>query len=187
MTRSKSTRTTQGVIRSHEKGRRHLGLKDLKPTNPLYRKLLSYRYYRLADSSSSRTPQGTGKVKDCIKIMGLTLRSQELNGEDPKLILYFLGKIVQEADIFQMNEAQAYISLPYFLKGMAEDQHNSVRGSPRASEGRVTSGPEAVQYLLRSYATGSAIQDAILALRDTKQKPGETETVYSTRLDKAFN
>ncbi|PXF46079.1 hypothetical protein BWQ96_04085 [Gracilariopsis chorda] len=62
--RSKYTEATHGAVRTREKGRKHLGLKELKPTNLLYRKLLSYRYYRLEDSSIERTPRGTGRVKD---------------------------------------------------------------------------------------------------------------------------
>ncbi|CAN8062292.1 unnamed protein product [Agarophyton chilense] len=118
--------------------------------------------------------------------MGLTLRSQDFTDEDSILILDVLARFVQDADILPMDEARAYIALPYSFMGMAEDQHNSVRGSLRASKGGVTCWPEAAQYLLRSYATGTENQNATLALRDTKQKLGETETVYSTRLPKAF-
>ena len=50
----------------------------------------------------------------------------------------------------------------------------------------MTCWPEAVQYLLRSYATSSAIRGAILDLRDTRQRPGETETGFRTRLNTAF-
>lgn len=183
--KSRTTSASQCVIRTREKGRRHLGLKELKPTNPLYRKLLSYQYYRLDDSSSGRTSRSTSKVKDCIKRMSLVL-PRKFDGEDAIMVLDFIACFVQESDILGMNEAQAYLALPY-LSGMAENQFNSVRGSSRASEGGVTCWPEAVQYLLRSYATSNAIQNAILALRDTKQKPGETETAYSTSLNKAFH
>ena len=85
-----------------------------------------------------------------------------------------------------MSEAQAYIAVPYFLRGHAEQQFNAVRGSSSAREGGVTCWPEAVQYLLRSYAKSSAIRGAILDLRDTRQRPGETETGFSTRLNTAF-
>lgn len=86
-----------------------------------------------------------------------------------------------------MSETLAYFALASFLKGMAEKQFNSVLRSSRASESGVTSWLEAVHYLLRSYTTGNSIQGAILALRYTKQKPVETEKVYSTGLNKAFH
>ncbi|CAN8069909.1 unnamed protein product [Agarophyton chilense] len=123
--RSKPSTATHGVIRARTNGRKYTGLKELKPTNSLFKKLLSYRYYRLEDSPLDRTPR--------------------------------------------------------------EDQYHSVRGTSRASEGGVTCWPEAVQYLLRSYATNSATQQAIRALRDTRQRPGESETDYSSRRNKAFH
>ena len=85
-----------------------------------------------------------------------------------------------------MSEAQAYIALPYFLRGHAEEQFNSVRGASSSKQGGVTCWPEAVQYLLRSYATATSIQEAILDLRDIRQRPGETETEFSTRLNTSF-
>lgn len=81
--------------------------------NPMYQKLLSYRYYRLDDSSSARTSRGMGKAKDCINHMALVLTKKFL-GDDPILVLDFFAKYGQEADILGMSEAQAYIALPYF-------------------------------------------------------------------------
>ncbi|CAN8065807.1 unnamed protein product [Agarophyton chilense] len=126
--RSKRSTATHGVIRARTKGRKHTGLKELKPTNLLFKKLLSYRYYRLEHSSLDRTPCGAGRVKDCIKRMQLSLCNQLFSGEDPRLALDFLARFVAEADILGMNEGQAYIALPYFLRGLAEDQYHSVRG-----------------------------------------------------------
>ena len=50
----------------------------------------------------------------------------------------------------------------------------------------MTCWPEAVQYLLRSYRTASAIREANRSLRETKQLPGEDELSYNTRLTKAI-
>ena len=85
-----------------------------------------------------------------------------------------------------MSEAQAYIALPYFLRGNAEEQFNSVRGSSSSKEGSVTCWPRAVQYLLRSYATATSIQEAIIDFRDISQRRGETEKEFSTRLNTSF-
>lgn len=45
--------------------------------------------------------------------------------------------------------------------------------------------PEAIQYLLRTYATSGAIHAAIVALSDTRKKSDEHERVYGTRLTTA--
>lgn len=63
---------------------------------------------------------------------------KKLLGEDPILILNFITKYFQEAYVLGMSEAQAYISLPYFLSGFAEYKFNSVRETTRALEGGVS-------------------------------------------------
>ena len=70
-------------IHHRQKGRKHKGLKNLRPTNPLYKDLLSYRTYRLWDPSYHRTPRGPGNVKDHIKRMELTMQGHLFNGADP--------------------------------------------------------------------------------------------------------
>ena len=162
-------------------------MKELRPTNLLFRSLLSCRTYRLGDLSDQRTPRGTSKIKDHIKGLELTMRGHTFDGEDPIHVLDFLARFVREADTLKRSEAQAYIAVPYFIRGHAEQQFNTVRSSSSAtSAGGVTCWPEAVQYLLRSYATSSAIRGAILVLQDTRQRPGETETGFGTHLNTAF-
>ena len=160
--------------------------KEIRPSNPLYKKLLSYRYYRLLKTTSKRTGRETAKTRDHIKRMEITLKDYSFDGQDPIKVLEFLSKFCDEADTLEMTEAQAYVVLPYLLKGSAKEQFNAVKGT-LAGDGGVTSWPEAVQYLLRSYATNGAIREATIALRDTKQPEDETEVQFDTRLNKAFH
>lgn len=118
--------------------------------------------------------------------MGLVLTTKFF-GEDTILILDFFAEYVQGAYVLRMREAYAYIALPYVLSGVTEDQFNSVRGISRASGGGVNCWPEGIKYLLRSCTTNDVIQDAILALRDTKKKSDETEIVYSNQFNKALH
>lgn len=129
------------MIWSRFNGRRHAGLKELRPTNTLYRALL----YRLEGFSLDRTPWSTGQVKYCIKRMALSFRNQVFTGKDRIPVLDFLARFVAEADIVGMNEGQALVSIPYFLRGIAEDQFNSIRGSSLPSNGGDTCWPEAFQ------------------------------------------
>lgn len=73
------------------------------------------------------TPHGTGQVKDCIKQMALSYRNNFFTGEDPTLVLELLARFVAETDTLGMNEVQAFVVLPYFLRGIAEDQFTSIR------------------------------------------------------------
>lgn len=120
-----------------EKGRRP-GLKVLKPTNLLYRRLLLYRYYCFRKSSGDRTSRRTGKVREFIRKLGDTLCKYDFTEDDPIQVPEFLSKFIQEAGILRMTEVQASMSLPYYLKCVAEHQFSSMRGASRASEGRVT-------------------------------------------------
>ena len=84
-----------------------------------------------------------------------------------------------------MSEAQAYIAVAFLLNGLAADQFESVRDSLDSNESGVTCWPETVQYLLRSYASATAIQQFILHLRDVRQKPDKLEDDCSARLNQA--
>ncbi|CAN8070507.1 unnamed protein product [Agarophyton chilense] len=161
------------------------GLKVLTCTNPLYRKVLNYRYYRLKVKSKKRSGCETAKIKDHIKRLKIGLNDLTFDGKTPILVIEFLNRFVAEADTLEMSEPQAFLSLPHFLKGFALEQYRSVCGSLTADEGGVTSWPEAVQYLLRSYSTSNAIRQAILDLRDVTQKPEKGEAKYNSRLNKA--
>ena len=167
------------------KGKPYRGLKRLKATNVLYDKLLDYRYYRLKRTSRKRSSRETGKVKEYVKRIEYTLKEFRFDGTDPIKILAFLAKYVEEADILRMSEAQAFIALPKVLSGHAQEQFNAVRGAS-VEEGGVSCRPEAVQYLLRSYATSANINEAIARLRSTIQRADETEMQYSSRLNNAF-
>ena len=115
--------------------------------------------------------------------MALTLRNYTFIGEGPIMVLNFLRRFCDEANTLNMSEAQAYVALSYFLRGFALDQFQTVKDAYAASEGGVTCWPEAVQYLIRSYATSTAIREAIISLRDIQQKPTESEMEYSARLN----
>lgn len=77
------------------------------PTNLLYKALLSYKYYRLDNSSLDPAPRETVKIHDCIKRLELLLRNQNFSGEDPILMLEFQARFVTEANILGMGVGQA--------------------------------------------------------------------------------
>ena len=124
-------------------------------------------------------------MKDQIKRMPITLRNHTFDGEDPIQVLAFLRHFVDEANTLDMNHAQAYIAIPYFLKGFALDQYQAAEDAYSANEGGVSCWPEAVQYLPRSYVTSNAIREATLSLRDVRQNSRETDMKYSNRLNQA--
>ena len=182
--RRSATRGEEGAFR--RKGYDYRGLKPIRATNPLYKERLDYRYYRLKKTKARRTGFETGKIKDQIRRMAYSLEEHLFTGEKPILILDFLARFCDEADTLEMSEAQAYVALPYFLKSTAKDAFKATKNTSRGEDGGVTCWPEAVQYLLRSYATPNAIRGAITALRELKQRSHESEEHYSTRLTQAI-
>ena len=126
------------------RGPKHPGLKELPSTNILFERLLSYRSYRLKKTSSKRTARETGKVKDHIKRLEVSFKNRHFDGKDPIMVFDCLSRFVKECDILEMSEAQAYIAVAVFLKGLAADQFKSVRDSPDSNEGGVTCWPESV-------------------------------------------
>lgn len=166
-----------------EKGPKHDGLSSLKPSNPLYDRLMSYRYYRLMRTSDRRSSRSTGMLSALLKRMGLTMKEHSFSGDDPIMVFDFLTRFVEEADTLSMSEAQAFVALPHFLVGNANKQFRASRNGSRSSSGGVSCWPEAVQYLLRTYATPSAIRDAINSLHALKQQANESELDYSARVN----
>ena len=96
------------------------------------------------------------------------------------MVFEFLTRLTEEADLNQLSEAQAFATLPRFLSGSAETRYRAARGSSRT--GAIRSWPDAVQYLLRTYATPASIREAVAKVSSTKQNQGEDETEYSVRL-----
>ena len=67
-----------------------------------------------------------------------------------------------------------------YLQEPAASALSAARGGGRQSG--VTSWPEAVNYLLATYATPATLREAVSSLKAVTQKPGETEVDYGTRL-----
>ena len=170
------------------RGPRWEELEELNPTNYLFKKLLSYRTYRLRNpqtylSSSRRT--AVRKIRR--DIPPKVKKDNTFTGEDGVLVLDFLAKLVQEFDTQEMNEGQAIRLLPEFLSGIALRQYTSVSQTAGSHHGKVSVWPEAVQWLLRSFATDESIRQAVLALRDVQQRPSEDEMEFYIRLTDAGN
>lgn len=80
-----------------------------------------------------------------------------------------------------MSEAHAFIALHSFLTGFAQSQYEAGIDVSLLEEGGISRWPEAVQYLLRSYAQSTYISSAISDLRNNQQRPGVNEQLYSKR------
>jgi len=170
---------------SRPKGPPHVGLRSIKPANRIFDKLMSYRSYRLMVTTDTRTSRSTAEVRVHVKNLNLTMKKHTFDGSDPIKIFDFLTRFVNEADMLAMSEAQAFIALPSFLADPAETQfRTNLSGGSR--KGGVTCWPEAIQYLLRTYATPTAMREALEHLRNIRQGEMEAEEEYRKRLNQAI-
>ena len=154
-------------------------LEELNQTSYFFKKLLSYQTYRLRNpqtylSSSRRT--AVRKIRR--EIPPKVKRDNTVTGEDKVLVLNFLAKLVQEFDTQEMNDGQAIRLLPEFLSGIALRQYTSVSQTAGSHHENISVWPEAVQWLLRRFATDEAIRQAVPALREVRQRPSEDEIEF---------
>ena len=164
----------------------HIGLRSIKPANRVFDKLMSYRSYRLKKTSDTRSACDTTEVRVHLKNMDLTMSKHKFDGNDPIRVFDFLTRFVNESDMLNMSEAQSFIALPMFLEEPAET-HFRTTLSGMSRRGGVTCWPEAVQYMLRTYATPTAMREALETLRDVRQENTETEEDYRKRLNVAIH
>lgn len=73
-----------------------------------------------------------------------------------------------------MLEAQVFITIPTFLADRAQTQFRS-NLSRACRQGGITFWLEAIQYLLHTYATASAMREGLEDLRNVRQKKEEVE------------
>ena len=134
------------------RGPRWEGLEELNPTNYLFKKLLSYRTYRLRDPRTHLTSARRFAVRRIRRdIPPKVKRDITFTGDDGVLVLDFLAKLVQEFDTQEMNEGQAIRLLLEFLSGIALRQYTSVSQTAGSHHGKISVWPEAVQWLWRQY------------------------------------
>ena len=118
-----------------------------------------------------------------IRNLELTLRERKFDGTDPILVFDFLARFAEECYTLKMSEGQAFVALPHFLKGRAETQYRASANS--IGTGGVAYWPEAVQYLLRSYATPAAIRRATKELNSITQIWDEDEITHASGINEA--
>ena len=91
--------------------------------------------------------------------------------------------MVEECDTLGMSEAQAFMALPHFLIDNARTQYRAMQSGSRTSG--VTCWQEGEQYLLRTYATTTAIRNATNELRSVRQTADEDELGDRARINHA--
>ena len=138
-------------------------------------------------SSIPTRPWTTGSLPPPVRGCNTSSSSwgQKFSGVDPIRVISFLAQCKENFENANMTEAMALMALPHLLSPLAEEAYESQKGLHCKSQG-IASWAAAVNLLLPTYATNLEIEQAFSTLRDTRQKPGELETEYATRISTAL-
>ena len=164
-------------------------LSPLRPTNDLYVQACDFRTYRLENKNSRYNKQDSKNVKRFLKDLNVQLRNQHFNGSNPIQVLTFLREFRDACNTNGVHEGAARWLFQFFLDGTAKA--NLARGSART--GRALSSArsgskdgmtycQAVQYLLRVYATDDAIATAHMDISQFKIASNSNELKYAQEL-----
>ncbi len=159
-------------------------LRELRTTSWAFRKLLSYRTYRLRTRGREARRFELSRVKKNTAYLQIGLGALVFDGKDPIRVLEFLARFFQQAEALSMAEAEAFVTLPNFLREDALEQFPATRSGPSNSDG-IYSWPTAAQFLIRSYGTDENIGAALKSLQNVTQKGGEMEAEYALHLQRA--
>ncbi len=169
-----------------EKGPQYLSLRAERPSDPTFDRLMNYRYYRLLKRRATRDADAMIDGQRRLKALQRSLDSvPKFDGKDPIMVFAFLTRFTEEADLNGLTEAQALVALPRFLRDEASLAFQTAQSSGHS--GGVNSWSEAVHFLLTSYATPSAMREAVIRVQEMKQKASEDEQAYNARLCQAIH
>lgn len=187
---------TPQAMQGHESYSRQLGppepyVREIMPTNSVFRHVLSYRAYRLRNTNSDLRSD-LRNVKENTEFLRMAMYGADFSGRDELGVLSFLARLTDSANDLEMTESQLFRVLPHFLAGTANERYRGALAFAGRSQlsGGIPSGiwswPSAVNWLLRTYARDDALDRALTDLRIMSQKPGEEEESFIQRLTNAL-
>lgn len=152
-------------------GRPHIGRGSIKPSNTIFNSLIPYRSYEVMITKHNWTSREAAEVRVHITNFNLTMKNHLFNGKDPIKIFDFLTHFVNEGDMLSISEVREFIALTTFSPNPAEIKFRTNLSGAYHHRG-ITLWPEAIQYLLRSYTTASAMREVLEDLFKVKEKSG---------------
>ena len=184
------SRRSRSPRRHHERSRspqstlgpRKSGLAELKPSDPRFKSVVSYRRYRLRNTDKYRGRSVADKIGTYSRRIRPFMKDSKFSGEDPITILAFLTKLKTQLDNNRISEGAALSLIPDYLEDPARDDFLRHCDLGADVPGGFDSFPGAIQYLLRTYAKDAYLEEALVELEDLKQGESETEREFSRRL-----
>ena len=161
-------------------------LPERKTRRSEFEHVISYRTYRLRNRDTRYNATVADKMADLAKRLKPSMQCPNFSGEDEIAILGFLKNYKTACDDTGTSEGAALPLLRYFLSGGALSSFNSYigQGLRNATPGVdcIRSYPEAVFWLLSTYATDKVLKEAYKAVTSMKQGVHEDELEFGGRL-----
>jgi hypothetical protein len=166
------------LVSSVAKGPVVPGLTELTTRRPEFRDLLSYRHYRLANTTQRADAAISGKLNSQLKRMKYHIDTK-FSGDPAIQVLDFLKTFRDAADMNELSEAAAAVLLPYFLEGKAK---TGLATRMKRIPAAMPKYPAAVQWLLQSFASETIIAAAHQRVYTARQALDEDEEQFASRL-----
>lgn len=112
------------------------------------------------------------------------MKDDQFTRDAPFMIIDFLERFMLETYFQKLSDAQAIVVLPTFPVEFAKSQYETVVELVSTEGGGVSSWPEAVQYLWRSYAESFHINGTIDNLQEMRRRASKKDCLFPARLNK---
>ncbi len=160
------------------------GLDEIEPADDRFRQVLSYRRYRLRDTTSVASGTILRNVGIWQRRLDHVMKRHRFDGKRPVSILNFLASFKTALDTNGVPEIAALIIMPNYLDGEAQVLFKTMMDDAGVQTG-FTSWPHAVQFLLETYATDLNLEYAVEALERIRLEPKDTIASFKNRLARA--
>ena len=161
-------------------------LQEIVPLNDSFARVLSYRTYRLRNMDQSYNGETAGEISKLARRVRHGMPSGKFNGEDEIAVLCFLKSFKNACNDTDISEGAAFYLLRYFLEGTAlsmfESYQNTTYEDARPGVDCITNYPEAVQWMLLTFAQESYLSKAYNEVCRMQQAPNEHEASFGRRL-----
>ena len=162
----------------------HYGLEEIRPADPEFGPVVSYRRYRLQNTNPDTGPAVSRHVGEYAKLFQPTMKNRKFNGSIPIAILDFLSSFKRTCDEHGVSEGLALLVVPHFLEGEVRalvEENFELSG---IGLGGYRTWPEAVQLLLMNYAKDDQIKKAMREFQNCSMREDEDEMTFGRRLQR---
>ena len=161
----------QGNIVGVHLGPRVSYLEEIRPSNPRFAHLTSYRRYRL--QNTPRIPSSFDRSSEYwwIKNMAIQMRQVEISGSRPIELIKWLNTFVTCCNQSNVPEELALNIAERFLRGNALEEciQAKARATAINEDGGFTTWPGWVNHLISTHLTDQVLQEALDAVNLSAQ------------------